>query len=193
MRGSHTRRTRAKTCRPSRESTDSLRACAKATPKATTKSHNHPNQTEIVNNHPLSISTEDHSRLRLLVNSLSSSSRSETLRTLREELDRATVLDPKAMPSDVVRMNDRVEIEDLGTGEIEEYTLVFPDRANVEQRRLSVLAPIGTAVLGFAAGDEVNWNTPGGVRRLKIRRVSRSAASSANVVPAHQLSFSRSV
>jgi regulator of nucleoside diphosphate kinase len=65
-----------------------------------------------------------------------------------------------------------VEFEDLGTGEVEEYTITFPERANVEKKRLSILAPIGTALIGYRVGDLVSWSTPGGVRQLKIRRVN---------------------
>lgn len=126
-----------------------------------------------MNERPLYISTTDHAKLRLLLEALASSSRSGALQKLRGELDRAIVLDAPAVPADVVTMNTRFEIEDLATGEVEDYTLTYPEQADVERRRLSVLAPIGTAVLGYAAGDEVEWTTPGGVRRLRIRSVSR--------------------
>lgn len=124
-----------------------------------------------MSNPPLFLTTDDHARLRLLANT-PTSSRSASLEQLRSELDRATLLDPKAVPPNVVRMGSRVEIEDLGTGEVDEYTLVYPERADVERRQLSVLAPIGTAVIGFAEGAEVDWKTPGGNRRIRIRRVA---------------------
>lgn len=143
-----------------------------------------------MNDKALYITTDDHAKLRLLLDSLSGASRTAgTVKKLREELDRAVVLDAKVVPSNVVTMNARVEIEDLSTGEVEEYTLTFPERANVEQRMLSVLAPIGTAILGYAEGDEVSWHTPGGVRRLKIRQVNRPAVSAAPATPQAQFAF----
>lgn len=126
-----------------------------------------------MNDHPIYIPTHDHAKLRLLLDSLGGSGRSGTAQKLRDELDRAVTLDPNAVPANVVTMNSRFEIEDLTTGETDSYTLVYPDRANVEARMLSVLAPIGMAVLGFSEGDEVQWTTPGGVRRFRIRRVTR--------------------
>jgi len=51
------------------------------------------------------------------------------------------------------------------------YTLVFPGEANVSQRKLSILAPLGTAVLGYRAGDIIEWTVPGGTRRLEVQRV----------------------
>ncbi|HWL17422.1 MAG TPA: nucleoside diphosphate kinase regulator [Opitutus sp.] len=131
-----------------------------------------------MNDRPIYITTDDNARLRLLLDAVSTSGRSPALQKLREELDRAVVLEPNLVPANVVTMNAQVQIEDLATGEIEEYTLTFPEQANVEQRKLSVLAPIGTALLGFAENDEVSWSTPGGVRRLKIRQVKRAVPAS---------------
>ena len=123
------------------------------------------------------ISSNDHARLRLLVTTVLSSAPNPTIEKLREELNRAVVLDPSALPKDVVTLNSRVEFEDVGTGEVEAYTLTMPERADVEQKRLSILAPIGTALIGFREGDEVSWSTPGGVRQLKIRQVTQPEAN----------------
>ena len=111
-------------------------------------------------------------KLRLLLATALYSNNNGALQKLREELDRAAILEPSAFPSDVVTMESTVEFEDLGTGELEEYTITFPDRANVEQKRLSILAPIGTALIGCRVGDIVSWTTPGGIRQLKVRRVT---------------------
>ena len=64
------------------------------------------------------------------------------------------------------------QIEDLGSNEVEEYVLVYPDRANIAEGRLSILAPVGTALIGARSGAIVDWPTPGGIRRLKIHRVT---------------------
>ena len=126
-----------------------------------------------MNDRPIYIANDDHAKLRLLLDSLGASSRSPAVQKLRGELDRAVVLDGNAVPPNVVTLNAKFEIEDLAMGEVDAYTLVFPDRANVDQQMLSVLAPIGTAVLGYREGDEVEWATPGGMRRFRIRRVTR--------------------
>ncbi len=123
---------------------------------------------------PIYLSTEDHSKLRLLLSATVAAGNSR-LQKLREELDRAVVVDPSALPANVVSLDSTVQYEDVGTGEMEEYTITFPDRANIEQKRLSILAPIGTALIGYRVGDTVNWSTPGGVRQLKIHRVTQRA------------------
>lgn len=133
-----------------------------------------------MNHTPIYITRDDYSKLRLLVTTALHSNASAALKRLGEELDRAAVIDPTAIPAGVVAMESRVEFEDLGTSEVEEYTITFPDRANVEEKRLSILAPIGTALIGCREGDIVNWNTPGGVRQLKIRRVTPPASESAS-------------
>jgi regulator of nucleoside diphosphate kinase len=133
-----------------------------------------------MNDTPIYITRSDYSKLRLLLATALRSNASVALQQLREELDRAAVIDPAAIPAGVVTMDSTVEFEDLGTGEIEEYTITFPDLANVELKRLSVLAPIGTALIGCRGGDVVNWSTPGGVRRLRIRRVTPPVREPAN-------------
>lgn len=125
-----------------------------------------------MNHTPIYISRDDNTKLRLLLATALHSRATAAPRNLREELDRAVVIDPAAFPVDVVTMDSTVEFEDLSTSEVEEYTITFPDRADVERKRISILAPIGTALLGCRVGDIVNWSTPGGIRRLKVRRVT---------------------
>ena len=129
-----------------------------------------------MNHTPIYISPDDNRKLRLLVATALYSSATPALRKLREELDRAVIIDPAVFPGDVVTMESTVEFEDLTSGEIEKYTITFPDGANVEHNRISILAPIGTALIGCRVGDIVKWSTPGGIRQLKVRRVTPPAA-----------------
>lgn len=131
-----------------------------------------------MNHTPIYISRDDNSKLRLLLATALHSRAPAALRNLRDELDRAVVIDPAAPPVDVVTMDSTVEFEDLSTSEVEEYTITFPDRSDVERKRISILAPIGTALLGCRVGDVVSWSTPGGIRRLKVRRITTPAAES---------------
>ena len=91
--------------------------------------------------------------------------------TLEQELGHGRVVPPTSVPKGVVTMNSKVRFVDLRTRERETYTLVYPEQANVDEARLSVLAPLGTALLGASAGDVVECRTPGGVRRLKVERI----------------------
>jgi len=96
---------------------------------------------------------------------------SDHLLTLTRELARAIVVDSDEVPSDVVTMHTTVKVRDLETGKHASYTLVYPPLADLKAGRISVLAPLGIALLGFREGDEIGWQMPGGNRRLRIERV----------------------
>jgi regulator of nucleoside diphosphate kinase len=93
------------------------------------------------------------------------------LAALAGELGRARVVPRAEVPPDVVTMLSTVRLRDLETGEEETYTLVYPDEADIGAGRLSVLAPVGTALLGYRAGDVVEWPVPAGVTRFRIEEV----------------------
>ena len=95
----------------------------------------------------------------------------EYLNKLETELDRAEIIDPQAIPADVVTMRSKVRLKDLVSGETNTYSLVFPTEANFAEGKISVLAPIGTAILGYRGGDTIEWPVPSGLRKLKIEEV----------------------
>jgi regulator of nucleoside diphosphate kinase len=90
---------------------------------------------------------------------------------LERELEHAVVVKPEQVPATVVTMNSEVEVVDLDTQERRSLTLVFPSMAGIESGRVSVLAPLGTALLGCCEGTRVAWQTPRGARRLQVERV----------------------
>jgi regulator of nucleoside diphosphate kinase len=87
---------------------------------------------------------------------------------LEQELERAIVVRSGEVPRDVVTMNSRVRVRDLNSGHDFTYEIVFPKDADVANNRISVLAPIGTALLGYGAGTTVEWQVPSGLRRFRI-------------------------
>lgn len=93
------------------------------------------------------------------------------LHELRAELERAVIVDPRDIPPGVVTMNSVATVLDLTGGERREIMLVYPHEAEPASGRVSVLAPLGTALLGYREGDEVEWLMPGGLRRLRIENV----------------------
>ncbi len=95
----------------------------------------------------------------------------EHLQQLEDELDRARVVAASEIPADVVTMNSKLALRDLDTGEEMMFTVVFPSEANADEHRISVLAPLGTAVLGYRAGDAIEWVVPGRTRRIRIESV----------------------
>jgi regulator of nucleoside diphosphate kinase len=144
-------------------------------------------------NDRITVTKSDLERLRGILGSPGKSARdTEHLLDLSHELDRAQVVPEDEMPSDVVTLQSQVRVRDRETGMVSNYTLVSPAKADVGSGHVSVVAPLGTALLGYREGDEVEWQMPGGVRRLWIERVMQaqplSAASGEHVTsvqPAH--------
>ena len=95
----------------------------------------------------------------------------EYLNTLEGELDRAEIVDPKRIPANVITMRSKVRLKDLVSGESKVYSLVFPTEANLGEGKISVLAPIGTAILGYKSGDSIEWPVPSGMRKFKVDEV----------------------
>ncbi|MBL5897756.1 nucleoside diphosphate kinase regulator [Lelliottia amnigena] len=81
---------------------------------------------------------------------------------LNDELDRAQMCTAESMPHDVVTMNSQVRFRDLTSGEEHTRTLVYPAQMTDSSTQLSVLAPVGAALLGLRTGDTIHWELPGG-------------------------------
>lgn len=95
------------------------------------------------------------------------------LDALREELERGEIVEPDRVPPNVVTMNSRVRFVDEDSGRENEVTLVFPGQADVESNRISVLAPVGSALLGLAVGHTIDWPLPSGrTRRLRVVEIT---------------------
>jgi regulator of nucleoside diphosphate kinase len=90
---------------------------------------------------------------------------------LEEELTRAELVESDAIASNVVTMNSRVVCRDEQSGHEQEVELVYPHEADLHRARVSVLAPIGAALLGLSTGEAIDWPLPGG-RMARVRVVS---------------------
>lgn len=106
----------------------------------------------------LLISDKDMRALYALLNTR----RAEALSQLEEELSKATVLPEEKMPEDVVSILSNVRVKDLDSGQETEFQLVFPHEAKVEEKKISILVPMGMAVIGLRAGQTYEWPMPGG-------------------------------
>lgn len=117
------------------------------------------------------IALDDYRRLSALAAAVPRDAHGGPGPSLRDELARATTVARDSLPPGVVTVNSRVRFVDEASGEEETYIITWPERADGGVERVSVLAPIGTALLGYREGDEVAWPTPGGVRQLRILSV----------------------
>jgi regulator of nucleoside diphosphate kinase len=121
--------------------------------------------------HRIYISEEEAARLRDLVDQHSEGRDAATAALLASELDRATLVAPERVPSDAVTIGSRVVFEEESSGRVRDVVLVYPSDADASAGRISVLAPVGAALLGLRVGDEIDWPLPAG-RTAEIRILS---------------------
>lgn len=120
-------------------------------------------------NRTIYVTRADMTRLRSLIASPKASR--DDLCSLSLELDRAHIAERDQIPADVITMNSKARLQDLETNDVMTLTLVFPEHASIEHDRISVLAPIGTAMLGQREGDQFEWQVPAGRVQLKVLKV----------------------
>ncbi len=119
-------------------------------------------------NKTIYITSLDMRRLRNLFDNPDLLQQKPYLQELEQEINRAVEVPSAEIPSDIITMNSTARLSDLNTGEEMILTLVYPDHANISEGKISVLAPIGTAMLGSREGETIEWEVPDGVRTLRI-------------------------
>lgn len=90
---------------------------------------------------------------------------------LQTELKKAKLVNKDDFPDDVVRLNSKVRIKAEGKDEVMELMLVTPDKADIKEKKISIMAPIGTALIGFRQGQKVKWQVPAGKKTFTIMEV----------------------
>ena len=90
---------------------------------------------------------------------------------LINELDSATIVEPEAIPSNVVTMNSIVKIRFLNTDKEVQFQIVYPHQANVKENKISIFSPIATALIGYKVKDEIEWIVPAGLTKLRIEKI----------------------
>jgi regulator of nucleoside diphosphate kinase len=110
----------------------------------------------------------DVQRLERLIDSLDEKTQdSPGVLALQDELDRAETVGHEEIPAGVVTMNSRVHCREEASGKDYHLTLVYPKDANADEGKISILAPIGSALLGLSVGEKIDWPAPGG-KTLKL-------------------------
>lgn len=117
----------------------------------------------------LLISKDDHQGVSALLNMAPEAMR-ELLQT---ELDRATVVEANQVPQDVVTMNSQVTYMDLALKKVNKIQLVYPHDANLSEGKVSILAPVGAALLGLRVGQTIDWPMPQGTKQIQVLKVER--------------------
>jgi regulator of nucleoside diphosphate kinase len=114
---------------------------------------------------PVIITEEDYKLLKPYVDKLPD--RNEEM-SLAHELKRAVIVTKEAFPKHCIKLNSRVSILDLDTQKVLEFTIVMPEHADIKQNKISVITPMGAALIGFRKSEEVRWKVPAGLKRFRI-------------------------
>jgi regulator of nucleoside diphosphate kinase len=118
------------------------------------------------------MTSSDAQRLKQLLERTDAGKRDQDyIEHLEEELEAADVVSPESISADVVTINSQFCIQDVDTGDEMVYTLVMPRDAEIEKGRVSIMAPLGTAIFGQKVGDIAEFKVPAGLRRVKITQI----------------------
>lgn len=117
----------------------------------------------------ITITTADRKRLKALLSNIDRDPPWH-LTALRDEIARAKVVEPREIPADVVTMNSTIQVR-RGSGDSATFTIVYPEHADIASDCISILSPMGLALIGVRVGDEVEWTTPAGPRRYTIEKL----------------------
>lgn len=129
----------------------------------------------------ITITQTDHTRLKQLLDNPVLKHEKNAIRDLVGELQRAVIVPSRDIPSDIVTMRSRVNLKDHKNGDASTITIVFPNEANIEEGKISVLAPIGVALLGYRVGDRVQWPVPAGMKEFVIIGIEYQPESAGDV------------
>ena len=119
---------------------------------------------------PITVSTLDRDRIYALLEHHEEDS--EVVEKLYQELDRAQYHEVDAMPDDVVRLNSRAHFRDETSGKEYQLVLSLPSETSQGENRISLLSPVGAALLGLSVGDSINWPSRGKTLQLTLIAVS---------------------
>ncbi len=123
-----------------------------------------------MNRKKIIVNSRDYTKLTGIIDGKPGSSETE-YRELYEELKNAVLVEPDKMPADVITMNSKVRFKDIEESEDYIFSLVYPEDADTSKGKLSILAPIGTALLGYRVGDEVKWKVPAGLKTFLVEEI----------------------
>ncbi|WP_026713118.1 GreA/GreB family elongation factor [Flavobacterium daejeonense] len=116
----------------------------------------------------------DYTILRELVKNAKDSTNIREIALLTQELDRAIIKKENILDETIVRINSHVIIEDVITNKQMSFQIVMPSQSNIKEKKVSILAPLCVAVIGFKENDEVEWQLPSGIKTLKVIAVNYS-------------------
>lgn len=120
---------------------------------------------------PISLTDKDYLQLNRLVQEQHQASRPYEVDALGKELKRACIISSREIPPDVITMNSIVQIRESPSTAALKMSIVYPHEANLQKQKVSVLAPLGTAIIGCRVGDEVRWKLMNETHCYKVEKI----------------------
>jgi len=117
------------------------------------------------------LTESDYTTIKTLIKNLPSNERNKSILLLAKEIERATIVTEKKMQANVVRLNSHVKVEDIAAKRTIDFTIVLPGQANIAEKKISILSPMATALIGFKSEAEIEWELPAGLKKIKILKV----------------------
>ena len=119
------------------------------------------------------ITRNDFSRIQKSIDYAKSmnSIRKNEVENLINELHSAVIVEPHEVPGDVVTMNSSVKIRFPGSNKSMQFQIVYPGDANIRENKISIFSPVATALIGYKAGDEIDWIVPSGLTKIRIEEI----------------------
>lgn len=120
------------------------------------------------------LTESDYTTIKTLIKNLPSSERNKSIILLAKEIERAKIVSEKKISEDIIRLNSYVSVEELSSKQTIDFRIVLPAEANITEKKISILSPMATALIGFQKGAEIEWELPAGLKKIKILAVENS-------------------
>lgn len=123
------------------------------------------------------LTNSDYKTIHSLLQNLPASLKGREVSQLQQEIKSAEIIPDETISEDIIQLNSKFEVQELLSGKFMNLQLVLPHQADLKQNKISILSPLGVALIGFRQGMTVEWTLPGGLKKLKIISVEKSAKS----------------
>lgn len=119
------------------------------------------------------LKNSDYQIIKTLIENFHPSQRTKEMGTLQAELRRAKIVDDKKIKDNIIQLHSYFEVREISSGKRLCFTLTLPAEANLQEQKVSILSPLGVALIGFQEGKEFEWELPAGKRKFVIEKVSQ--------------------
>lgn len=123
------------------------------------------------------LTTSDYKTIHTLIQNLPTHLKGKEVSQLQQEIKSAQIVSDDSITEDIIQLNSKFEVVELSSGKRMNFQLVLPHQADLKQNKISILSPLGVALIGFRKGMTIEWVLPGGLKKLQINHVEKAVSS----------------